>query len=160
MLFFTNAVYQDGRETNPYPTIIHRLIFIGLCVMPIISALSLYGLVLRLNQYGWTVERCWAFIVWLILSLFAVGYVAGIIKRRDKWTNDLARVNTAMGLVVLAMMLLANSPLLDFRKISLGSQLNRVDSGEIELREFDFWYARNHLARPGYLALEQMKIRR
>ena len=157
MLFFTNAVYQDGRETNPYPPLVHRMIFFGLCVMPIISALSLYGLVLRLNQYGWSVERCWAFVVWLILSLFAVGYVIGIVRRRTEWTAELARVNTAMGLVVLAIMLLANSPLLDFRKISLSSQLNRVDSGEIELKEFDFWYAKHHLVRPGYLAMEDMK---
>jgi hypothetical protein len=157
LLFFTNAVYQDGREMNPYPALIHRLIYAGLCVTPIIAALSLYGLVLRLNQYGWTVERCWAFVAWLILALFALGYVAGIVRRRDEWTADLARVNTAMGLVVLGIMLAANSPLLDFRKISLESQRNRVESGEIELREFDFWYVENHLARPGYLAMEQMK---
>lgn len=157
ILFFTNAVYQDGRETNPYSPIIHRIIFSGLCVMPIISALSLYGLVLRLNQYGWSVERCWAFVVWIILTMLAVGYVVGIIRRRADWTMDLGRVNTAMGLVVLAIMLLANSPLLDFRKISLASQLNRVESGEIELREFDFWYTKRHLARAGYLAMEQMK---
>lgn len=157
LLFFTNAVYQDGRETNPYPLLVHRLIYGGLCVMPIIAGLSLYGLVLRLNQYGWTVERCWAFVAWFILALFALGYVVGIGRRRDDWTADLARVNTAMGLVVLAIMLLANSPLLDFRKISLASQLRRVDSGEIVLREFDFWYATHHLARPGYLAMERIK---
>jgi len=157
ILFFTNAVYQDGRETNPYAPVVHRLIFSGLCIMPIISALSLYGLVLRLNQYGWSVERCWAFVVWLILTLLAVGYVMGIVRRRAEWTIDLARVNRYMGLVVLALMILANSPILDFRKISLNSQLNRVDSGQIELEEFDFWYAKQHLARPGYLAMEAMK---
>jgi hypothetical protein len=157
MLFFTNAVYQDGREATPYPHIIHRFIFGGLSVMPILSALSFYGLSLRIEQYGWSVERCWAFVVWLILSLFAVGYVAGIIRRRDQWTNDLARVNTAMGLVVLAIMLLANSPVLDFRKISLASQLRMVESGETELRAFDFWYTKQHLARPGYRAMEKIK---
>lgn len=157
ILFFTNAVYQDGRETNPYAPVVHRLIFSGLCIMPIISALSLYGLVLRLNQYGWSVERCWAFVVWLILTLLAVGYVMGIVRRRAEWTIDLARVNRYMGLVVLALMILANSPILDFRKISLNSQMNRVDAGQIELEEFDFWYAKQHLARPGYLAMEEMK---
>jgi len=157
LLFFVNAVYQDGREENPYPALIHRLIWGGLCAMPIVAGLSLYGLVLRLNQYGWTVERCWAFVVWLVLALFALGYVTGIVRQRDGWTAELARVNTSMGVVVLAIMLLANSPLLDFRKISLWSQLNRVESGEIELREFDFWYAQHHLARPGHLAMEKMK---
>ena len=157
ILFFTNAVYQDGRETNPYAPVVHRLIFSGLCIMPIISALSLYGLVLRLNQYGWSVERCWAFVVWLILTLLAVGYVIGIVRRRAEWSIDLARVNRYMGLVVLGLMILANSPILDFRKISLNSQMNRVDAGQIELEEFDFWYAKQHLARPGYLAMEEMK---
>jgi hypothetical protein len=157
ILFFTNAVYQDGRETNPYSPIVHRVIFSGLCVMPIISALSLYGLVLRLNQYGWSVERCWAFVVWFILTLLAIGYVRGIVRRRAEWTIDLARVNIAMGLVVLAIMILANSPVLDFRKISLNSQLNRVEAGQIALKEFDFWYTKQHLARPGYLAMEVMK---
>ncbi len=156
-LFFTNAVYQDGRETNPYPTLLHRAIYAGLCVMPVVAALAFYGLLLRLQQYGWTIERCWAFVVWLILALFSIGYVVGIVRRRDAWTGDLARVNTTMGLVVLAILLLANSPLLDFRKISLSSQLERVESGEIEIAEFDFWYARNHLARPGYLAMEKIK---
>lgn len=156
-LFFANAVYQDGREASPYPLIIHRLIYGGLCVLPIVSALSFYGLTQRLLQYGWTIERCWAFVAWLVFSLFAVGYVVGIIRRRDEWTRGLAQVNTVMGIVVLVLMLLINSPLLDFRKISLASQLNRVESGEIELREFDFWYARNYLARPGYLAIEKIK---
>ena len=156
-LFFINAVYQDGREADPYPALLHRAIYIGVCATPIIAALALYGLVLRLQQYGWTVERCWAFVTWLVLTLFSLGYVIGIVRRRDGWTSDLARVNTGMGLVVLAIMVLANSPLLDFRKISLASQLNRVEAGEIELTDFDFWYARTHLARPGYLAMEAMK---
>lgn len=157
MLFFTNAVYQDDRETNPYPQIIHRVIYAGLCVMPIVAALSFYGLSLRVEQYGWSVARCWAFVTWAILSMFAVGYVWGIIKRRDQWINDLANVNTRMGLVVLAIMLMANSPLLDFRKISIDSQLERVEAGELTLNEFDFWYTHRTLARPGYLAMEDMK---
>ncbi len=157
MLFFTNAVYQDGREETPYPPVVHRFIYAGLCVMPIVAALSFYGLSLRIAQYGWTVERCWAMVVWLILTLFAVGYVVGIVRRRDQWTNELSRVNTGMGLVVLAIMLVANSPLLDFRKIALSSQVGMVESGEKEWMDFDFWYARRHLARPGYLVMEDLK---
>lgn len=157
VLFFTNAVYQDGREANPYPLLLHRAIYFGICVMPVVAALAFYGLLLRLLQYGWTIERCWAFVVWLVLALFAIGYVVGIVRRRDEWPGELARVNTAMGLVVLGIMVLANSPLLDFRKISLNSQVDRVESGEIALAEFDFWYTRHNLARPGYLAMEKMK---
>jgi Domain of unknown function (DUF4153) len=157
MLFFTNAVYQDGRGADPYPLLLHRLLYAGLCLAPIIAALSFHGLWLRVAQYGWTITRSWALVAWLLLALFSVGYVIGIVRRRDAWTQDLGRVNTWMGLVVLAIMLLANSPLLDFRKLSVASQLARVESGEIELRDLDFWYFRESLARPGYLAMEEIK---
>ena len=159
VLFFANAVYQDGRGDNPYPVLVHRLIYAGLLILPIVSAISFYGLWLRLEQHGWTVSRSWAFVAWLVLSLFALGYFVGIVRRRDGWTKELARVNTGMGLVVLVLMLAANSPLLDFRKISLHSQLQRIEDGDIGLADFDFWYARQSLARPGYLALEEMKMR-
>ena len=53
-------------------------------------------------------------------------------------------------------MLLVNSPLLDFRSISLASQFRRVDTGEIDLRDFDFHYARHHLARPAWLRMQAL----
>lgn len=156
-LFFINAVYQDGRGAAPYPLLLHRLVYLAVCATPALSGLACYGLLLRIQQYGWSVERCWACVVWLLLSLFSLGYVLSIARRRDAWTHGLARVNVAMGLVVLGIALAANTPLLDFRKISLASQQGRVDSGEIELADFDFWYARHYLARPAYLALQAMK---
>lgn len=156
-LFFINAVYQDGRGAAPYPLALHRLVYLAVCATPVLSGLALYGLLLRIQQYGWSVERCWAFVTWLVLSLFSLGYVFSIARRRDAWIHDLARVNVAMGLVVLGIALAANTPLLDFRKISLASQQGRVDNGEIELAEFDFWYARHYLARPAYLALQAIK---
>lgn len=159
VLFFTNAVYQDGRGEKPYPAGLHRALYAGLCVTPFVAALGFYGLWLRVDQYGWTVARAWAILVCVVLTLFAIGYVVGIVRRRDDWTLELARVNTGMGLVVLALMLLVNSPLPDFRKLSLASQLERVDAGETELADFDFWYARHWLARPGHLALEDLRVR-
>ena len=156
-LFFINAVYQDGRGAAPYPLALHRAVYLSVCATPLLSGLACYGLLLRIQQYGWSVERCWAFVIWLVLSLFSLGYVLSIARRRDAWTHGLARVNVAMGIVVLGIALAANTPLLDFRKISLASQQGRVDSGEIELADFDFWYARHHLARPAYLSMQAIK---
>ena len=68
----------------------------------------------------------------------------------------LGRVNVGMGWVVLGVMLLVNTPLLDFRKVSLASQFARVERGEIALRDFDFHYAREQLARPAWLRLEAL----
>jgi hypothetical protein len=60
-------------------------------------------------------------------------------------------------LFVLAAMLLINSPLVDFRKISVASQLARLESGKVALADFDFYYFRRELARPGYMALQKIK---
>lgn len=156
VLFFVNAVYQSGRETIPYPLAVHRLVYVGVCVLPIVSALSFYGLWLRVEQYSWTVERCWAMVVWLVLALFSFGYTFGVVRRGVEWPETLGRVNTYMGLGILALMLLVNLPVLDFRKIALSSQEARVESGVISWQEFDFFYATNNLGRPGYLLKQRL----
>ena len=58
---------------------------------------------------------------------------------------------------MLAGLVLVNSPLLDFRKLSLASQMARLERGDVTLDTFDFFYIRQELARPGYLAIEQLK---
>ena len=156
-LFFANAVYQPGRRP-PYPAIVHRLLYAGTSLLPIISMLALYGLYLRIAQYGWTVERCWALVICLLLALFSAGYSLGIVRRRDDWPETLGRVNVIMGWAIVALMLLVNTPLLDFRSISLASQFARVERGEIEIHDFDFYYARQHLARPAWLRMQAMLV--
>jgi hypothetical protein len=126
---------------------------VGLCVAPVLGALALYGLAQRIGQYGWTIERSWAVVAWSFLMLFSLGYVWGIVRRRDAWTAELARVNTVMGIVVAVVMLLANSPVLDFRRISLASQVARVERGDIGAEALDFAYIGRNLARPGYLLI-------
>ena len=155
VLFSVNAVYQTGRST-PYPPVIHRALCPGIALLPVLSALALYGLSLRVGQYGWSVERCWALTVCALLAMFSAGYAWSIVRRRGGWPQSLGRVNRTLGWVVLALMLLVNSPLLDFRSISLASQFRRVDTGEIDLRNFDFHYARHHLARPAWLRMQAL----
>ena len=153
VLFSVNAVYQTGRDA-PYPPAVHRALCPGVALLPVLCALALYGLSLRVGQYGWSVERCWAMTVCALLAMFSTGYAWCIVRRRGDWPQSLGRVNRTLGWVVLALMLLVNSPLLDFRSISLASQLRRVDTGEIDLRDFDFHYARHHLARPAWLRMQ------
>ena len=155
VLFLANAVYQTGRSA-PYPPVVHRVLYPGIALLPLLSALALYGLHLRIDQYGWSVERCWALTVCVLLAAFSAGYTWCIVRRRGDWPRSLGGVNKILGWVVLAAMLLVNSPLLDFRSISLASQLRRVDTGEIELRDFDFLYARDHLARPAWLKMRAL----
>lgn len=157
MLFFVNAVYQDDPQQRPYGIWLHRFIYFGIALLPIYSIISFYGLSLRIEQYGWTTTRCWAYLIWFLLALFPVGYWWGIAKKRDEWVQQLSRVNVAVGLIVLTLMLLINSPLLDFRKIVAADQLQRLADNKTTIEDFDIRYFRRHLARPGYEGLQVIK---
>ena len=154
-LFALNAVYQRG-DREPYPLHLHRLLCAGIALLPVISLLALYGLYLRVDQYGWTVARCWALMIALLIALFSLGYAGSVFRFRENWTGKLASVNLPMSILMLTLILLINSPLLDFRKISLASQQNRVERDEISLEEFDFFDARENMGRPAYLWMQQI----
>lgn len=156
LLLCLNAVYQTGAGSSPYPLRLHHAITGALFTLPVFSALSFYGLYARLDQYAWTVVRYWAFVVWLTLCLFSCGYVLAVIKRRAAWPTMMASVNSILGVFVIVVLLLSNSPVLDFRKLSLASQMHRLTSGAVSPEDFDDQYLRDELARPGYLALQEL----
>ena len=156
-LFFVNAVYQDASHERPYHNILHRLIFVGVAILPIYSVISFYGLWLRIDQYGLTVDRCWAVLICVLLACFSFGYLIGIIKKRDEWLETLSKVNISMGIVVLVFMLLVNSPLLNFQAISASSQLKRLHNGNTSYEKFDYTYFDRSLGRQGYLELQKLK---
>ena len=158
MLFFVNAVYQSGEHKISYPPWVQTLVCAGLLTLPVFSLLSFYGLFLRIQEYGWTVSRCWGMVVWAVLFAFSAGYTYGIIRRRLGWPVVLAQTNMYMGWAIVALMVLVNSPALDFRKIALASQIERVTSGEISWHDFDFYYAKYYLGRPGFEHREALKI--
>lgn len=156
VLFFVNGVYQDEFEERPYPLLVHRLIYFGILLLPACSVISFHGLSLRIAQYGWTLDRCWAFMVWAVLALFSLGYLWGIVRRGDQWIRTLGTVNISMGLVVLLLMMLANSPWLDFRKLVVANQVARLDTAAVDPADFDYYYLYRNLAGPGYAALEAL----
>lgn len=151
ILLFINLVYQ-GKRSHSYPVIVHRLLYGGIALLPMIAALAGYGLYLRVAQYGWTVSRCWAMAIIVTLALCSCLYSWSILRRRDSWPQGLGRANALAGWLVLALALLTNSPLLDFRKVAVNSQAARLEAGE----DLDVRYLGTRLARPGYLALQSL----
>ena len=59
LVLFVNAVRQDGEGPAPYPAWLRRFVGAGLVASPAFAAIALVALWLRIDQYGWTVERCW-----------------------------------------------------------------------------------------------------
>ncbi len=158
VLFFLNAVYQDASHIRPYPNTIHRGIYCGVALLPIYSVIASFGLYARIQHYGLSVERCWALMLWLLLALFSCGYWWAIVSRRDHWIEKVSHVNIRMGWAVLIVAILANTPLLDFKKIALADQMRRLDKGLTTIDTLDVRYIVDNLGRSGYLQLEKLKL--
>jgi hypothetical protein len=150
-LLGTVVYFGETPNSTDHSQGMHMLITIGVIVLPILCLLSAYGLSLRVLQYGWTVERCWALAIWIILTGFASSYAFAALRHRSDWFLSLSRINRLGLYGSLALLLAIQSPLLDFRKISLASQIERTQLNGNQWANFDFGYSREMLGRPGWL---------
>ncbi|MCY3841391.1 MAG: DUF4153 domain-containing protein, partial [Gammaproteobacteria bacterium] len=93
-----------------YPGAVQTLVTAVVAVLSILPALAVTGILIRVNQYGWTVSRCWAFSFAGLLALFSLGYLWGVIRHLAEWPRVTAAVNVSMACVMLAVLLLQNTP--------------------------------------------------
>ena len=154
LLLLVNAAWQDGERPAPFSRQMQTLIRLALLTLPVLAALCAWSLSLRLRQYGWTVDRVWAVILVSLASLSGLAYAA--CASRPGWLPGLGRYNTGIVLILLAALLAVHSPLLDPRRISAASQLQRLLSGRVDSEHFDYDYLRFDLGRAGQEALHQL----
>ncbi|WGL15409.1 DUF4153 domain-containing protein [Microbulbifer bruguierae] len=157
LLFFTNGVIQDEFPFARYPTWINRILLLALIVAPLYGAFAVYGLWLRIAQYGWTPERLWGFVVALTLFMLAAAYCISILRTGGHWAGWLRRINTGLALWVLAVCIVTHSPLANFWRISADSQVARLRDGRMALADFDFYFLRRNLGREGLEALREVQ---
>ncbi|WP_428243306.1 DUF4153 domain-containing protein [Gynuella sp.] len=155
LLFFLNAVYQCG-DRRIYGLWLHRIIYAACLLLPVFSLIAAYGLYLRIQQYGVTVERGWALVIWAFLASLVLSYSWHILRRWDAWPTEIGRTNNAAGIMLIVSLVLLNSPLIDLRKISAADQISRYEENH-DVSAIDPWYLFYHLGLPGFLAAEQLK---
>ena len=151
VLLGTVVYFGETPNSTDHSRGMHVLITIGVIVLPILCLLSAYGLSLRVLHYGWTVERCWALAIWIVLTGFASSYALAVLRHRSDWSLSLGRINRLGLYGTLALLIAIQSPLLDFRKISLASQIESTQLDGNQWTNFDFGYSRDMLGRPGWL---------
>lgn len=160
ILFAFNADF-GGRQSLAYPTVLDWLVRAGISALPVSLALAGWGLWLRVDQYGWTLSRYWALFIILVLAAFALAYVGNIIMaavRRQKLAyGTIEHWNAGIGIALMFTLLMVNTGVLDFRKLAAADQVDRLESGEVEARNFDATYLRFHLGNYGYRTLVQLR---
>jgi hypothetical protein len=135
-VLFMNAAYQDGRVV-PYSRPIARAAAWAWLSVPVLAAVGLWALSLRVAQYGWSVDRLWAAVVGGMALIYGVGYAASAVSR-PRWMPTLENTNIVASLALAVVIALFTGPLADFRRIAVDSQVARLRSGETAASAFDF----------------------
>jgi hypothetical protein len=158
LVILINAAYQDGSEEHRPPLLIrYAASLASLSLVPLVVIAS-YAIALRVEQYGWTTARIGSTACAIVAASYAIGYSAGGIWP-GQWLAPIARWNFVTSLVVLAVIGALFSPIADPLRISVASQVARLESGKADPRKFDFAYLHWNGGRFGIAALNRLASR-
>ena len=152
------AVVRDPQKASiPWAGPLRYLIKTALLVTPLYVLIAAWALWLRVAQYGWTAERLHGALAVVVLLVWSLGYFVSIVWRKGQ--NPLVlqgKVNLAVSLLVLVILVLLNSPVLDSMRISVNSHMARYQSGKNTPDQVSI-YMLEQSGRYGRTALESLK---
>lgn len=154
LILLINAAYQDGGEP---PHLIPRMAarIAGLLLIPIVI-LAGYALWLRVDQYGLTPGRVVAGVFLLVAIGFTVGYALAAVKS-GPWMKPLERTNPLMAAVCVLLLIALFTPIADPARLSVNSQVKRLEAGKVSAEKFDYAFLRFDAGRYGREALDRLK---
>lgn len=151
------AIVRDPQKRHHWTGPLRCLIKTALLVAPLYVFVAAWALWLRVAQYGWTVDRLQGALAVLVLLVWSLGYFVSIVWRKGQNPLDLqGKVNLAVSLLVLVILVLLNSPVLDSMRISVNSHMARYQSGKNTPDQVTI-YMLEQSGRYGRAALESLK---
>lgn len=120
-----NAGYQDGQAEQPYPRWLGLALRVAIPTMPLVAAVAIYALLVRMNAYGTTVARVHGLAAAVAALVYAIGY-AIVAFRRGPWLRGIEGVNVATALGLLGLLFLLSTPLLSPYRLAANSQAARA----------------------------------
>lgn len=150
-----NAAWQDGPEAAPFGPRLRRLLRAAMvCLLPL-AAVALYGAVVRVEQYGWTVLRVWGVASSLVLMLYGIGY-AWAALRPARYYPTLGATNLIAAFATLGLLVAVNTPIANPLRLTAESQLQRMIDGRMQPEEFRFYAMGKDYGHWGRDALQQL----
>ncbi len=154
-----NGVYTDGQEDRPYARPVTGIVIAGLLVLPALAAIAAYAMSLRVGQYGLTVSRLYGIVAIGFGALYAASYAVAALRgmrANADWLPGFGTMNRALGALLVLVLILSQSPGLNFRERALAYQLKSIDLTTNSPGETDWMYLRFELGRPGYSAVQKV----
>ena len=121
-----------------------------------VALLAVWGVILRVQQYGWTPDRILAALSAVVVLVYALAY-AGLVLWRGAWMQRLRRANVVLALLSLLLALLWLTPVLNAERIASNSQLSRILSGRVDADQAAIWELAHEWGRPGARAIYALR---
>jgi hypothetical protein len=118
--------------------------------------LAAYALWLRIDQYGLTPDRVFATAYLVVAAGFTVGYAFAAL-RKGPWMKPLEPTNLIMAAVSVLLLIALFTPIADPARLSVGSQVKRLESGKVSAAKFDYAFLRFDSSRYGREVLDRLK---
>ena len=154
-ILLANAAWLDGTRSPFNNRAVGALAKVSLLCLPAYTALCLYSLGLRIQQYGLSVDRIHAAFLVVVTGIWGLGYAGAIMLRQ--WPSAIGRINIASVLILSVLVVAMNSPLLDPYRLAANNQVDRLLGGQITPADFDYLYLRFSLGRYGKYALIRLR---
>ena len=155
LIILINSAYQNGQVGKHVAAPLRISARAAALLLSPIILIAIYSLSLRVLDYGWTNSRIIAAACMLIAALYAIGYARAAASRHD-WLRQLAPTNILTSIIIIAVLLALFSPLADPTRLSVASQLQRLQNGKVDATQFDYGYLRFSGHRFGVTALQQL----
>lgn len=150
-----NAAWQDNPDAAPFGPRLRKLLRAAMvCLLPL-AAVALYGAVVRVDQYGWTVLRTWGVAASGILVLYGVGYGWAALRPRQYYPA-LGATNLITAAATLAVLLAFITPVANPMRLTAESQLQRMINGDLDPENFNYYGMNKDFGQWGTAALRQL----
>ena len=151
-MFLLNAAYKDGDVTSAPAAPVRWAGRAAGPMMLVFALLATYAIALRVGQHGWTPDRVWGTVVTIMALVYGLGYAWATLTSA-LWLKRLEQVNITACFILLGMLLLMLTPVADPARLSVNSQVARLQAGVIKPADFDYGFLRFDTGRYGIKAL-------
>lgn len=159
LIVLINAAYQDGQSDNRPPAVLRAAVRVAAVLITPLVIIAVWGLSLRIRQYGLTPDRIIAAACALVGASFAAGYGWAALSpfwRKGEWMRPLERTTIWTAVLTVAVILALFSPLLDPARLSVADQVARLERGAVTPDRFDYRFLRFESGKAGQAALARL----
>lgn len=159
LIILINTAYQDGRADNLPPPVLRVAVRVAAVLISPLVIIAVWGLSLRIGQYGLTPDRVIAAACALVGAAYALGYGWAALSpfwRRGDWMRPLERTNIWTAILTVAVILALFSPLVDPDRLSVTDQVARLERGDVTPDTFDYRFLRFESGKAGETALARL----